>query len=439
MIALETLRQDRSKGEVENSLKQVFQNRDLHVSGNQTGRKITGSCFTWTQLQHVMQRTVPDTSPSIAFALKGNIDGLKNLFSRGLASPRDWALYGGMHQYRTVQFLMTQGAYVDDESYEHLFDFGFRQKCTDTELDELGCITHSRGDDWIVKQQFPPLHLIVFGLSPNSLAAELKDNPNAVRATDAQGRTALDWATARAQLDDMRLLLQHNSGINSMDRSGRSTILHAVDSHSVEAVRMLLEAGANPNPKVPKGLFRSSPLTAASFGGLADMVELLLQCGADVAAYNPEGQTALHAAVIIQNVKCARILLDWGASLKDVAHNGRTPLTLAIIHNSHAVLELFLDRRFECVTAAHIEGPQVLAVIAEHADAKTMSIIASSLPLKLSLAPAEDGFAAGREMLQQRTDYDENLGVAFEELLYSIVAAEEEAATSWTAGGAVII
>lgn len=316
-----------------------------------------------------------------------------------------------------------------------MFDFGFRKKCSDTELVALGCIRYSRDNNWIEEQHFSLLHEIIFGLSSRSLAEALKEDPDAVHATDAQGRTALDWATARAQLDDMRFLIAHGSSVNNMDAKGRTTILHAVDSHNDEAVRILLEAGADPNPKVPEGLFRSSPLKAASFGGLAEIVKLLLQFGAEIDAYNPEGQTALHAAVITQNVECAGILLESGGSLGDVARNGRTPLTIAITHNIHVVLKLFLDWRYEHVIAAHIQGPQVLAIIAEHADAEMMSIIASSLPLKLSLDSGRDSFAAGRKTLRQRRDYDEKLNHAFEELLSSIAMAKGEAAASLTAGG----
>jgi hypothetical protein len=41
------------------------------------------------QLQLPTQMKVPDTAQSIQFAMEGNIDGLKSLFSQGLASPRD--------------------------------------------------------------------------------------------------------------------------------------------------------------------------------------------------------------------------------------------------------------------------------------------------------------------------------------------------------------
>jgi hypothetical protein len=86
-------------------------------------------------------RRVPDTAQCVDFALNGNIEGLKGLFKRGLASPWDvsstrgytmvrvsvyvshhmsprnmlivfqWALYG--KQYQTVKFLVQAGADAD--------------------------------------------------------------------------------------------------------------------------------------------------------------------------------------------------------------------------------------------------------------------------------------------------------------------------------------
>lgn len=318
-----------------------------------------------------------------------------------------------------------------------MFDFGFRSKCSNKELEELSCVRYSRDDNWIEEQNFSLLHQIVFGLSSCSLAAALREYPDAVHAKDTQGRTALDWATARAQLSDMKLLIEHKSNVNGMDVSGRSTILHAVDSHNVEAVCILLKAGADPNPMVPEGLFRSSPLKAASFGGLVEMVKLLLQFGAEVDAYNPEGHTALHAAVITQNVECASILLEKGASLGDVAGNGCTPFVTAIIHNSYAVLKLFVNRRYGHVTAAHVKGPQVLAVIAEHADTDTMSIIASFLPLKLALGLSRVNIAADIKIPRQRRDYDQKLGETFDDLLSSIAMAKEQSAAFRTADGGI--
>ncbi|KAI4280845.1 MAG: hypothetical protein L6R38_004121 [Xanthoria sp. 2 TBL-2021] len=81
------------------------------------------------QVSLSMLRRVPDSAPCVKFALDGNIDGLKDLFKRGLASPKDvsstrgysilrWALYG--KQYQTCKFLVNAGADPDyryDRSY----------------------------------------------------------------------------------------------------------------------------------------------------------------------------------------------------------------------------------------------------------------------------------------------------------------------------------
>lgn len=236
------------------------------------------------------------------------------------------------------------------------------------------------------------------------------------------GRTALDWATALAQLSDMKLLIDRGSPLNTMDVSGRTTVLHAVDSHNDDALRIVLEAGANPNPEVPKGLFRSSPLTAASFGGLLGMVKLLIKFGAKVDACNPEGRTALLTVASMQNVECADILLTYSADPGYISSNGQSPLTMAMIYNNHAVLKLFIDR---CDTS-RLKGVQLLFILAESADAETMSILASSDLLKYRLWNGDE-FAAGREVLRSRIDYDEELGNAYEEL-FSITRASQEAA-----------
>ena len=97
-------------------------------------------------------RRVPDSSQSVTFAMQGDIEGLKYLFAQGLAGPRDvsnsrgytllrWALYGGMHNHETVQFLIRQGALVDEESYSNVWDFVFRGKCTEVQQGALRCIT----------------------------------------------------------------------------------------------------------------------------------------------------------------------------------------------------------------------------------------------------------------------------------------------------------
>lgn len=262
-------------------------------------------------------------------------------------------------------------------SYQHAWDFAYRARCSTIELEELKCITlnpPTTERDWVEEQQFPLIHKIVLGQSSKPLETELNDNPNAVHAIDAQGRTALDWATARAQVSNMRLLTARGSPVDTMDVSGRTTLLHAVDSHDDDALRIILEAGANPNPDMPKGLYRSSPLIAASFGGLVEMVKLLVGFGAKVDDHNPEGRTALQTVASIQNIECADILLTYGADLAYTTKNGHSPFMTAIMCNNHAVLQLFIDWCHN----NRLDWPQLSPVTADFADAETMSILASS-------------------------------------------------------------
>ncbi len=200
------------------------------------------------------------------------------------------------------------------------------------------------------------VHRIIFGLSSKSLGTELEENPNAVYATDGQGRTALDWATARAQLEDIRLLLAYGADPNTMDLTGRTTVLHAVDSHSIPCLRLILEARGDPNPTMPKGVFRSSPLTAAGFAGIPELLELLLEFGANPNACNPEGLTSLHSVARTQNVDCITVLLRFGADLDAISNNGWTPLTTAIVYNNHQVLQCFVDHCYEYLMAVHFKG-----------------------------------------------------------------------------------
>lgn len=243
--------------------------------------------------------------------------------------------------------------------------------------------------------------------------AELDENADAVRVTDAMGRNALDWATALAQLPDMKILIDRGSPLNSIDVSGRTTVLHAVDSHNDDALRMLLEAGSDPDPDVPN---RSSPLNAAAFGGLTGMVELLLKFGAKVEACNPEGRTALQAVTRTQKAKCAKrcaqILLDHGADPTRISTNGSSPFAIAVEFNKYDLLMLFTKY---CDTSRRFDGRQLLPTIAKFADAKTLSILASSDLLK-SILFHEDSFAEDFETLSSRTDYNVVLGKAFTDL-----------------------
>jgi ankyrin repeat protein len=275
----------------------------------------------------------------------------------------------------------------------------------------------SHTDTWIEAKRFTPLHDLIFKRHYNKINTELDlgSDPDAVHLTDALNRTALDWATALGRLSDMRVLILHGSLLNTMDYSGRSAVLNAVDSHNIDALRIILEAGANPDPVIPESMCRSSPLTAAAFGGLVEMIELLLSHGANVDACNPEGRTALHTVASRQTVECAKPLLASGADMHLVSKSGLSPFMTAIVCNNHAVLRYFI---VECSTKFLVDA-RLLCIIAGHADRKTILILVTRDTWKSTVSKKDVDTA--RLVIQYRENYDEQLGGAFDDLTASFV------------------
>ncbi len=64
------------------------------------------------------------------------------------------------------------------------------------------------------------------------------------------------------------------------------------------------------------------------------------------------------------NVRFAILLLDYNVDLNATNINHQTPLTTAIMYNSHQVLELFLVHWEEFSTCPRLKGPNLLEITA---------------------------------------------------------------------------
>lgn len=116
----------------------------------------------------------------------------------------------------------------------------------------------------------------------------------------------------------------------------------AANALDVEAMRMLVESGADPTLK---SMENTTPLMVAAglgiksrgpSGGLGrralcdlDALRQLLDWGNDVNAANEHGQTALHAAAFAAAHKAVQFLVDHGARTGVKDEMGRTPLDVA--------------------------------------------------------------------------------------------------------------
>jgi len=147
----------------------------------------------------------------------------------------------------------------------------------------------------------------------------------------ARGQTALMWAVSERHPDVVKVLLAGGADVqarseewremmavpphglpqyNKIIPHGRDTaLLFAARAGDLESAKMLVSAGANVNDADAWGV---SVTTMAAHAGLTEMVEWLLDRGADASAA-AAGFSALHAAIMRRDTRMVSALLGHGA------------------------------------------------------------------------------------------------------------------------------
>ena len=173
---------------------------------------------------------------------------------------------------------------------------------------------------------------------------------------DSLSETSLDWAIMRNHTETAELLRKHG-GKTGKELKGGEPVAEAATSEpstaktpnisiykaaaegNIEAVKQHIAAGTGRNiESIARGL---SALHSAAFGGQKEVVELLIEKGADVNAKNDVGWTPLHNAAFSRYTRkrrftvkgykeIAELLISAGADVNAKDKNGKTPLDVAI-------------------------------------------------------------------------------------------------------------
>jgi ankyrin repeat protein len=120
----------------------------------------------------------------------------------------------------------------------------------------------------------------------------------------------------------------------------RPDLASAIRSGDLRQLRMLLDAGAKPDKRDSLG---ATALHDAVWAGRADMVELLLERGANANAPHAEGgSTPLDYAVLRDDLTVANLLLKFGADANAEYPSGVTPLQLAAPRGNIPMMQLLV-------------------------------------------------------------------------------------------------
>ena len=283
--------------------------------------------------------------------------------------------------------------------------------------DEEALLCLTQGSDFNSEQNYTQLHKIVLGLSMSDLEEEIIRHPAEVNTTDIMGRTALAWASCRGDERAIVILLRYGAKVNTLDIQNSAPVRHAADRDHAVCVRLLLEAGADPDIAASLGYKVGGPPNCAARHAVDPLVlKSLLDFDANPDVSGVDGMTALIHASRRDKTDFAVLLLEYGADINAKSVAGQTPLTTAIAYNSHNVLQLLLDRWFEYTECPRLKGPDLLQIVALYADIGTMSILAATDHLLLKY-DKDYGISDFKSRLDQRPDATEKLITAFEGLL----------------------
>jgi ankyrin repeat protein len=153
--------------------------------------------------------------------------------------------------------------------------------------------------------------------------------------------TALHFAANTCQADMIRVLLSKKAKVDTISPQGTPLRLASVMGDET-CLRLLLEAGANPNP-TPTNEY-TTPLCTAARRGRSEAVKLLLQYAAEIQEPDRWDKTPLFYAALWGRTTIAKLLLDAGATPNaKCGEDKATPLCVAAQYGHSEIVELLLQ------------------------------------------------------------------------------------------------
>lgn len=116
----------------------------------------------------------------------------------------------------------------------------------------------------------------------------------------------------------MLLRLGASSNAQDLDHLGRSALGYAASANDLEAMQLLLGAGARPDLNLENEKKQIvTPLTQALRSDPAQAVELLLQKGASLATNDPQGWTPMHIAAYESAHQSIAVMVKMGGNVNE--------------------------------------------------------------------------------------------------------------------------
>ena len=299
--------------------------------------------------------TQPDAVPLYYAALCGLPDLAESLLDE---HPQDVNARGGYHEtplhaavdrghLDVVLLLLDRGAGVESRGSQHQTPLYMASSRGHVEivrsLLDRGADPNAQCDDFdVLELNWTPL-LVASKMGRVEIARVLLEHGAKVGYQDNFGTGPLHIALRHQSSELSRLLLDHGANPNTTDIWDNTALYVASTNGQVADVLLLLEHGARMDGKDVLGHTLLHEAVTSSSGGL-EVMQLLLDHGADPNTQIKDGWTALHWAANFGRFEVAEVLLKYGADPHAQTDVGETPFQVASRRNNTQITRLLSER-----------------------------------------------------------------------------------------------
>ncbi|MDR2704920.1 MAG: ankyrin repeat domain-containing protein, partial [Planctomycetaceae bacterium] len=168
-----------------------------------------------------------------------------------------------------------------------------------------------------------------------------------VNKKSAYGDSFLSDAVYKGNIEIVKILVEAGAHVNRKT-NGKTPLQVALSKSKTEIVDYLLEHGANIESKTER-IFgipvdaSSTPIFDAVHSGNSDLIQKLIDKGADIHVVGDRGNTLLHIAAENGLTKWVKYFLDQGLDIEAENWNHQRPLHLAAIKNHKEVVQFLIS------------------------------------------------------------------------------------------------
>jgi len=226
---------------------------------------------------------------------------------------------------------------------------------------------NDRGETALTLAQQKGYNKIVEALQKAGATAGATDGKSVdVKMKNASGKAALLNAVGTGNLEAIPALAKGQDA-----ETLAQALKLAVTAGSIEPIKVLIAAGANPNTKFYKNW---TPFLFAVQAGHTDVIRLLLGSSADANAKTDDGWTPLILAIRSGRNENVQLLATSGADLNLNGVGDNTPLMDALSQGQLVAAEYLIRKRVN-VNAKNSRGETALVLAQQHGHAKIVDLL----------------------------------------------------------------